>query len=69
MERTKNAVQSRETNLGSRTAESPTGLLTLALIALLVGATAGVAGAALRLALEHADRLRGAVISSPGLID
>jgi hypothetical protein len=41
MEPTKNAVQSGETNLGSRTAESPTELLTLSLIALLVGAAAG----------------------------
>ena len=63
MEPTKNALQPRQTNLGPRTSESPAGLLTLALIALLVGATAGAAGAALRLALEHADRLRGALIA------
>jgi CIC family chloride channel protein len=63
MEPLKNALQSRETNLGSHTAESPAGLLTLALIALLVGAAAGTAGAALRLALEHADRLRDALIA------
>jgi CIC family chloride channel protein len=63
MESTKNALQSRETSLGPPTAESPAGLLTLSLIALLVGAAAGAAGAALRLALEHADRMRDALIA------
>ena len=63
MEPTKNALESREPHLGLGKAERPTRLLTLALIALVVGVAAGGSGAALRLALEHADRLRDALIA------
>ena len=44
-------------------AEGRAGLVVLALLALLVGAVAGLIGAAFRLALEHADRLRDLFIS------
>jgi CIC family chloride channel protein len=43
-------------------AGKPGGLLTLAVLALIVGAATGVAGAVLRLALEHADRVRDSLI-------
>jgi chloride channel protein, CIC family len=43
-------------------AEGPRSLLALALLALIVGAAAGLIGAAFRLALEHADDWRNALI-------
>ena len=43
-------------------ADDTRGLLTLALLTLIVGAGAGLIGAAFRLALEHGDHLRTALI-------
>src|SRR5262245_52539292 len=41
------------------------GLTTLAAISLLAGAIAGLLGAAFRLTLEHADKLRGVILELP----
>ena len=46
-----------------KSAEQPGSLLVLALLALIVGAVAGVLGALFRLALAQADRLRDAAIA------
>jgi chloride channel protein, CIC family len=45
------------------TAEGHGSLLVLALLALIVGAAAGLVGAIFRLTLEQADRLRDALIA------
>src|SRR5262249_24297655 len=51
----------------SQTEEGHGSLLVLALLALIVGATAGLIGAIFRLTLEPADRLRAALVAwSPG---
>jgi len=47
----------------ARTAERPGPLLTLAALALIVGTTTAVAGAALRIGLEHSEGLRSALIA------
>jgi CIC family chloride channel protein len=46
-----------------KSAEQPGSLLVLALLALIVGAVAGVLGALFRLALAQADRMRDATIA------
>ena len=48
---------------GSISSDGHGTLLVLALLALIVGAFAGLIGAVFRLSLEHADRLRGALIA------
>jgi hypothetical protein len=47
----------------ARTAERPGALLALAALALIVGTTTAVAGAALRIGLEHSEGLRSALIA------
>jgi chloride channel protein, CIC family len=49
-------------NVPAGAADGSGNLLVLALLALIVGAAAGLVGAVFRLALEQADRLRGALI-------
>jgi chloride channel protein, CIC family len=46
-----------------RTTEQPGSLVALAMLALVVGAAAGLVGAAFRLALQHADDVRNAFIA------
>jgi chloride channel protein, CIC family len=54
---------SREPEHAVDSSDSHGSLLVLALLALIVGAFAGLIGAVFRLSLEHADRLRGALIA------
>jgi CIC family chloride channel protein len=54
---------SRRQNVPAGAAEGPGNLLVLALLALVVGAAAGLVGAVFRLALEMADRLRDTLIA------
>jgi CIC family chloride channel protein len=53
----------REPELIAKSPEEHGGLLVLALLALIVGAAAGVLGAIFRLALEQADHLRDAAVA------
>jgi CIC family chloride channel protein len=52
----------REPEVADESAQSRARLVALALLALLVGAGSGLIGAAFRLSLEHADRLRDLLI-------
>jgi chloride channel protein, CIC family len=52
----------REPEVADESAQGRARLVALALLALLVGAGSGLIGAAFRLSLEHADRLRDLLI-------